>query len=239
MHDLRLVGVHDDGEHLLLVDDQGERHLLAVDDALRAAVRRDRAHLGQLQLETQGGLRPRDVQSRIRAGATREEVAALAGWSVEKVRRYEGPVLAERAHVADRARRVRLRRRGGEPVLLGDEVTNRMRDRGVDERTVLWDSWRTEGGPWTVVVHFTAGGSSISVGSSSRGSGWGRRRRAGCLEPGTPAGSSSGTAVRAVTASDGTPRPGSRRRERMAVTRSMDAPSRGADGPTPPSASMS
>jgi hypothetical protein len=158
MHDLRLVGVHDDGEHLLLVDGQGERYLLAVDDALRAAVRRDRAHLGQLQLETQGGLRPRDVQSRIRAGATSEEVAAVAGWSVEKVRRYEGPVLAERAHVADQARRVRLRRRGGEPVLLGDEVTNRLRDRGVDERTVLWDSWRTEGGPWTVVVHFAAGG---------------------------------------------------------------------------------
>src|SRR5919112_402953 len=83
MHDLRLVGVHDDGEHLLLVDDQGDRYLLGIDDALRAAVRRDRAHLGQLQLETQGGLRPRDVQSRIRAGATSEEVAALAGWSVE------------------------------------------------------------------------------------------------------------------------------------------------------------
>src|SRR5919107_176041 len=48
-----------------------------------------------------------------------------------------------------------------------------MRDRGVDERSVLWDSWRTEGGPWTVVVHFTAGGRErqarwrLDLGSSS------------------------------------------------------------------------
>jgi hypothetical protein len=158
MHDLRLVGVHDDGEHLLLVDDQGDRYLLGIDDALRAAVRRDRTRLGQLQIEVEGGLRPRDVQARIRAGATREEVAALAGWSVEKVERYEGPVLAERAHVAELARRVRLRRRGGESVMLGNEVAARLTERGVDERSVTWDSWRTEEGPWTAVVYFVAGG---------------------------------------------------------------------------------
>ncbi|HKG49688.1 MAG TPA: septation protein SepH, partial [Actinomycetales bacterium] len=158
MPDLRLVGVQDDGEHLLLADDEGQRYRLAVDEALRAAVRRDRVHLGQLQLETEGGLRPRDVQARIRAGATSEEVAVLAGWSVEKVRRYEGPVLAERAHVAELARRVRLRRRGGEPVLLGTEVATRLEDRGVAVGSIAWDSWRTEDGPWTAVVYFAAGG---------------------------------------------------------------------------------
>jgi len=36
MHDLRLVGVHEDGEHLLLSNAEGERFLLTVDDALRA-----------------------------------------------------------------------------------------------------------------------------------------------------------------------------------------------------------
>ena len=158
MPDLRLVGVHDDGENLLLADDEGQRYLLAVDDGLRAAVRRDRAHLSKLQVENQGGLRPRDVQSRIRAGATSEEVAVAAGWSVEKVQRYEGPVLAERAHVAELARRVRLRRRGGEPVLLGTEVAARLENRGVASGSVAWDSWRTEDGPWTVVVSFAAGG---------------------------------------------------------------------------------
>ncbi|HET8616751.1 MAG TPA: septation protein SepH [Actinomycetales bacterium] len=157
MHDLRLVGVHEDGEHLLLSDAEGGRFLLAVDDALRAAVRRDRPHLGQLQIEIEGGLRPRDVQARIRAGATAEEVAALAGWPVEKVRRYEGPVLAEREHVAGLARDVRLRRRGG-AVTLGAEVARRLTARGVDLDQVRWDSWRVDGDPWTVVVTFPAGG---------------------------------------------------------------------------------
>jgi hypothetical protein len=157
MHDLRLVGVHEDGEHLLLSNAEGERFLLAVDDALRAAVRRDRPHLGQLQIEIEGGLRPRDVQARIRAGATAEEVADLAGWPVEKVRRYEGPVLAEREHVAGLARDVRLRRRGGS-VTLGAEVARRLTARGVDPDQVRWDSWRVEGDPWTIVVTFPAGG---------------------------------------------------------------------------------
>jgi hypothetical protein len=157
MHDLRLVGVHEDGEHLLLGDAEGGRFLLAVDDALRAAVRRDRPHLGQLQIEIEGGLRPRDVQARIRAGATAEEVAALAGWPVEKVRRYEGPVLAERDHVSSLAREVHLRRRGGS-VTLGGEVSRRLAARGVDMDQVRWDSWRVDGDPWTVVVTFSAGG---------------------------------------------------------------------------------
>ncbi|MBC7638886.1 MAG: DUF3071 domain-containing protein, partial [Rhodoferax sp.] len=158
MHDLRLVGVHEDGEHLLLTDADGQRFSLTVDEALRAAVRRDRAHLGQLQIEIEGGLRPRDVQARIRAGASAEDVAALAGWTVEKVRRYEGPVLAEREHVADLARTVRVRRRGTEPIALGALVTRRLADRGVDPDRVRWDAWRPDSGPWTVVVAFAAGG---------------------------------------------------------------------------------
>jgi len=158
MHDLRLVGVHDDGEHLVLRDADGQRYLLAVDEPLRAAVRRDRAALGQLQIEMAGALRPRDVQARIRAGATAEEVASSGGWPVEKVQRYEGPVLAERAHVAGLARGVRLRRRGLEQVTLGSEVARRLAGRGVDTDHVTWDSWRTDDGPWTVVVTFSAGG---------------------------------------------------------------------------------
>ena len=114
MHDLRLVGVHEDGEHLLLTGPGGEQYLLAVDESLRAAVRRDRAHLGQLQIEMAGELRPREVQVQIRAGASAEEVADRSGWPLDRVRRYEGAVLAERAHITDLARAVTLRRRGAD-----------------------------------------------------------------------------------------------------------------------------
>src|SRR6478735_7479765 len=161
MQHLRLVGVHEDGLHLLLADDQGNRYSLPLDEALRAAARRDRPRLGQLQIEISGGLRPKDVQAMIRAGLTAEEVAERAGWPVEKVHRYEGPILAEREHVAGLARQVRLRPRGGShgaAPTLDARVTERLRTREIDSVTARWDSRRTDKGAWTVLLLFTAGG---------------------------------------------------------------------------------
>jgi hypothetical protein len=168
MEDLRLIGVQEDGEHLLLSGPDGEHYRLVLDDALRAAARRDRPGLGQLQIQMEGGMRPREVQSLIRAGATAEEVAERAGWTVEKVRRYEVPIVAERVHMAEQARLVRVRTRGGSgaagaggsaaPTLQG-RVAQRMRERGVDPDRNVWDSWRAvEERHWTVVLTFAAGG---------------------------------------------------------------------------------
>ena len=164
MQDLQLIGVHEDGEHLLLSGADDERFQMPVDEALRAAIRHDRPRLGQLQIEIDGGLRPRDVQALIRAGASTDEAASRAGWSVEKVHRYEGPILAEREHVAGLAQRARLRSartgvsNGASTPTLSARVTERLKARDVEATDVSWDSWRTEGGPWTVVLTFAAGG---------------------------------------------------------------------------------
>ncbi len=165
MQDLQLIGVHEDGEHLLLSGGEGGRFRIRVDEPLRAAIRRDRPRLGQLQIEIDGGLRPRDVQALIRAGASAEEAASRAGWSVEKVHRYEGPILAEREHVTGLAREARLRGRSGNnnsgignAPTLSARVAERLKGRGVDASGVSWDSYRAEDGPWTVVVTFAAGG---------------------------------------------------------------------------------
>ena len=163
MQDLQLIGVHEDGEHLLLSGGDGGRFRIRVDEPLRAAIRRDRPRLGQLQIEIDGGLRPRDVQALIRAGASAEEAADRSGWTVDKVHRYEGPILAEREHVTGLARGARLRGRGtsssaGNAPTLSVRVTERLTGRGVDATGVSWDSWRAEDGPWTVVLTFAAGG---------------------------------------------------------------------------------
>jgi Protein of unknown function (DUF3071) len=162
MQDLQLIGVHEDGEHLLLSGPGDKRFRMPVDEALRAAIRRDRPRLGQLQLEGDDELRPRDVQALIRAGASADEAASRAGWSVEKVHRYEGPILAEREHVAGLAQQARLRSRShgansGTPTL-SVRVTERLKERDVEVTDASWDSWRTEGHPWTVVLTFAAGG---------------------------------------------------------------------------------
>jgi hypothetical protein len=161
MQDLRLIGVHEDGMHLILGDEQGHRFSLPLDDQLRAAARRDHGRPGQLALELQEPLRPKDVQAMIRAGLTAEEVAERAGWTVEKVHRYEVPILAEREHVAGLARQVRLRPRGGAhgaTQTLDDRVSQRLRSRQIDAGAARWDSRRADRASWTVLLDFTAGG---------------------------------------------------------------------------------
>ncbi len=151
MAELELVGIHADGEHIVLVDDEGQRHRLPIDDALRAAVRRDRPQLEQIRSE---GLRPRDIQVLIRGGASAEEVAAEAGVPVEQVRRYQGPALAERAHVAQKAQGLTIGRESGSPTL-GDLVVDRLAARGAEQ--VRWDARRHGTEPWEVVARFVAG----------------------------------------------------------------------------------
>jgi len=162
MQELTLVGVHEDGEHLILDGPDGQRFVVRVDESLRVAVRRDRARLGQLQIQADGRLRPREIQARIRAGQTAEEVAQAAGIPVEHVRRYEGPVLAEREFVARQARSVRVRRPGAGMVgnaasapTLEEVVHQRLTAREVDDSASVWDAWRSEDGSWTVALTFT------------------------------------------------------------------------------------
>ncbi|WP_193315376.1 septation protein SepH [Nostocoides sp. F2B08] len=154
---LRLIGVHDSGEHLLLSDGDGGRYLLPLDESLKAAARRDRPRLGQLQIEIDGAIRPREVQTLMRTGLTPEEIADRTGWSVERIRRYEAPVLAEREYAANLAQQVYVRG-GSSPLTLGNRVARRLHDRGVDPAATAWDSVRSEEGNWTVTATFAAGG---------------------------------------------------------------------------------
>jgi hypothetical protein len=157
MGELELVGLHDDGEHLILATADGQQFRLKIDEPLRAAVRRDRPQLEQLRAEQASALSPREIQARIRAGATAQEVADSAGLPVEAVRRYEGPVLAEREYVAELARDTAVHHEPGAPTL-GDLVTDRLATRGVDVASLAWDAAREGTAPWTVLARFEVGG---------------------------------------------------------------------------------
>ena len=141
MGELELVGLHEDGEHLVLSAADGQKYRLRIDEALRAAVRRDRPQLEQLRVEQAGGLPPREIQARIRAGATAEVLAEETGLPIEHVRRFEGAVVDERAFVAGQARGTRIGREPSAPSL-GDLVTDRLGARGVDLETLAWDTYR-------------------------------------------------------------------------------------------------
>ncbi|MDN0197496.1 septation protein SepH [Streptomyces sp. S.PNR 29] len=159
MPELRVVAVSNDGTRLVLKAADSTEYTLPIDERLRAAVRGDRPRLGQIEIEVESHLRPRDIQARIRAGATAEEVAQLAGIPVDRVRRFEGPVLAERAFMAERARKTPVRRPGensGPP--LGEAVQERLLLRGAEKDTVQWDSWRRDDGTWEVLLVYCVAG---------------------------------------------------------------------------------
>ncbi|MBX7446252.1 MULTISPECIES: septation protein SepH [unclassified Arthrobacter] len=164
MQDLRLVGVHDDGTHLLLSGAGGEMFQLPIDEALRTA---SRASAKPRNERPAIPMSPRDIQARIRAGATAADVAELSGLPLAKVERYEGPVLAEREYVAQQARKVEVAAPspghdiyrsafGDNPATLEDMVAHRLSAHGIDPSTVEWDSWRRQDGTWTVSASFEA-----------------------------------------------------------------------------------
>ena len=165
MRNLHFVGLSEDGSELVLASDTGEEFATPADDRLRAALRGDRARLGQLEIEMDSALRPRDIQARIRAGASPEEVAQAAQISVDKILGYAVPVLAERRYIADQARRSAVRRKGGEGPgrLLGECVAERLAERGVDPAGAEWDAWRRDDGRWGVRVDYSSGESQRSA----------------------------------------------------------------------------
>ncbi len=159
MPDLRVVAVSNDGTRLVLKAADSTEYTLPIDERLRAAVRNDRARLGQIEIEVESHLRPRDIQARIRAGASAEEVAQLAGIPVERVRRFEGPVLAERAFMAERARKTPVRRQGESTgPQLGEAVAERLLLRGAEKDSAQWDSWRRDDGTWEVLLAYRVAG---------------------------------------------------------------------------------
>ncbi|MFJ7779900.1 septation protein SepH [Streptomyces yangpuensis] len=159
MPELRVVAVSNDGTRLVLKAADSTEYTLPIDERLRAAVRNDRARLNQIEIEVESHLRPRDIQARIRAGASAEEVAQLAGIPVDRVRRFEGPVLAERAFMAERARKTPVRRPGENTgPQLGEAVQERLTLRAAEKDSVQWDSWRRDDGTWEVLLVYRVAG---------------------------------------------------------------------------------
>ncbi|HEY9394784.1 MAG TPA: septation protein SepH, partial [Nocardioides sp.] len=112
---LRLISVSDDGLRMLLVDDEDREYTADIDDRLRAALEAVSTRRSEQTVNKtpSSSLRPRDIQTRIRSGESAEEVAAVAGTTVEKILAFAGPVLAEREHMAQRAQQASVRRRPG------------------------------------------------------------------------------------------------------------------------------
>jgi hypothetical protein len=162
MRQLRVVGLADDHETVILEDPiRHERFAVSGDERLRAAARGDVRRLGQMEIEVTSPLRPRDIQARVRAGESVDQVAAAGGVTVAHVERFAYPVLLERARVAEIARRAH-------PLLpadpartegrtLGEIVAATFAARGQDHDDARWDATKGDDAQWVVTLAWQTG----------------------------------------------------------------------------------
>ena len=158
MLELRLIGVHDDGENLMLESADGTRFLLPIDANLRTSITKARRIQPARGLGAKGTFGPRDIQTRFRQGASVEEIAEESGWEPERVRRYEWPIVAERAHIIRAAQSVKIGRRSSAsgtaqiPVTLSARIEEVSERYGFEDATQDWTTRQQENGQWRVEV---------------------------------------------------------------------------------------
>ena len=158
MLELRLIGVHDDGENLVLESADGTRFLLPIDANLRTSITKARRIQPARGLGAKGTYGPRDIQTRFRQGASVEEITEESGWEPERVRRYEWPIVAERAHIIRAAQSVKIGRRSSAsgtaqiPVTLSARIEEVSERYGFEEATQDWTTRQQENGQWRVEV---------------------------------------------------------------------------------------
>jgi Protein of unknown function (DUF3071) len=164
MRALRVVGYGEDGVVILEDPDRRERFTVPADERLRAAARGDVQRLGQMSMELESQLRPREIQSRIRAGASVEQVAAAAGVPLQRIERFAYPVLLERSRTSEMARQAHPVRDDGPDVRTLDEVVEHTFGlRGQEYDQAEWDSFRGEDNKWVVALSWSVGRSEMTA----------------------------------------------------------------------------
>lgn len=149
MRELKVVGLDADGKNIIC---QGaipsEQFKLPVDDRLRAALRDDsvQPEQAQLDIEVTNVLSPKEIQARIRAGASVEQVAAASGSDIARIRRFAHPVLLERSRAAELATAAHPVLADGPAVLTMQEtVAAALVARGLNPDSLTWDALAQRG----------------------------------------------------------------------------------------------
>ncbi|GIE98317.1 septation protein SepH [Paractinoplanes rishiriensis] len=162
MRPVRFVALSEDGQAMVLADEVGRLLALPIDDRINSAMSHEThgapagAAVAVMAPDAMPSLSPRDIQARIRSGESAEDVARIAGVPVDRVLRYAGPVLQERAMLAQHARRTRLKTSdSGAP--LAEVVDGRLAQHGIDTEKISWDAYRRDDGTWRIVATWPSG----------------------------------------------------------------------------------
>lgn len=153
MTELRFTGKTPEGVELTLADQEGGEYTVRISDSLRAAVNQPR--LSSVPDEDSQALSVKEIQRRLRAGESAQDIAAESGTSIEKIDRFAGPILQERSYIIDQAHSYVVKKEHGhDPVTLFEAVLDRLVPRGIAEEDLTWSAWRHHDGTWSVTLTY-------------------------------------------------------------------------------------
>lgn len=161
MRELHVVALSEDGRHAVLATTPGAGRggfRLALDDTLAAALRGELNRPGDTAARG-SDLSVKDIQNRLRAGESADDIARSAGLPLARVERFAGPVLSERARTIDAARAAHVSRgrRGRSLLPLGEAVDAALdASSGLRQDSVEWSTRRDDEGRWVVSVSWVA-----------------------------------------------------------------------------------
>ncbi|ASY11859.1 DUF3071 domain-containing protein [Candidatus Planktophila dulcis] len=154
MTELRLDGKTEDGNHLSLVDGDGKNYSVRISDTLRATVNQPRL-TSVPAVDAQETISVKEIQRRLRAGESFEQIARDGQTTVEKVERFSGPIMQEREYILSNARDLVMRKDSHRiDLTFGEVVLAKLAPRGVDTDQVSWNTWRQLDGVWHIELHY-------------------------------------------------------------------------------------
>lgn len=150
--ELQLVGRATDGSAIELTDGSGAKFSLPITDALKSTITQPRL-VSVAPMDERPTFGVKEIQARLRGGESLGSISRTTDWSLEKIEKFAGPILQERAYVIETALKSNLRREASSPIL-SEATFVQLSNHGVDMEKVEWNTHRNADGTWNIVVHY-------------------------------------------------------------------------------------
>ena len=150
--ELKLVGRTGDGSAIELTDQSGAKFSLPITENLKSALTQPKL-ISVAPIDERPSFGVKEIQARLRAGESMGSISRTTDWAVEKIEKFSGPILQERAYVIETALKSFLRREASSPTL-GEATDVQLSSHGVDMEAVEWNTHRNVDGTWNIVVQY-------------------------------------------------------------------------------------